>query len=207
MATPNAVTERKVKALVEAGLCYVEVGIQSCVPETLTLFRRTWGGGLDHVKHAANLLSKYPDQITVLYDVIIENPWEPVDHTLQTLNDIVELPRPYLMQLFSLALFPGTELYDRAVQEELISDIHSQIYQRHYQDREFTYFSLVLSLIYRKYPRWLLRLMLKKPMVNLFHQSYMKPFYKVIYESVRILRTVYYRFLCRRKPLPDTPDG
>ena len=86
LATPNAITERKVKALESAGLCYVEIGIQSCVPETLAMFRRKWGG-VEHVKNAAQILSKYPDTIEVLYDVIIDNPWEPVEHTVQTLRE------------------------------------------------------------------------------------------------------------------------
>ena len=198
LATPNAVTERKVKALAEAGLCYVEIGIQSCAPETLAMFRRKWGG-VEHVKRAGEILAKYPDQIEVLYDVIIDNPWEPTEHIVQTLREIVELPRPYLLQLFSLTLFPGTELYERGVKEGLIGDIHKEVYQKHYQSREYTYFSFVLSFIHRQYPRWLLRFMLSKPMVTIFYQNYMKPLYKAVYDSAKLLRMIYHRVLHRRK--------
>jgi anaerobic magnesium-protoporphyrin IX monomethyl ester cyclase len=202
LATPNAVTERKVKALADAGLCYVEIGIQSCVPQTLAMFRRKWGG-VEHVRRAAQIFNRYPDQIEVLYDVIIDNPWEPLEHTAQTLREIVELPRPYLLQLFSLTLFPGTELYERGISEGLVSDIHKEVYEKHYQSREFTYFSFVLSFIYRQYPRWILRLMLHKWMVAVFHRNYMKPIYKGVYEFARFVRTLQRRMLSRPQALPE----
>jgi len=197
LATPNAVTERKVRALKSAGLCYVEVGIQSCASETLAMYRRKWGG-VEHVRNAALIFSGHPS-IEVLYDVIIDNPWEPVEDTVQTLREIVELPRPYLLQLFSLTLFPGTELYERGVREGLIGDIHKEVYQKHYQSREFTYFSVLLSLIYRQYPRWILRFLLCTPMVRIFHRNYLKPLYKSIYESAKMLRTMKRRLLGRRE--------
>jgi len=197
LATPNAVTERKVRALESAGLCYVEVGIQSCAEETLAMFRRKWGG-VEHVRNAAQVFSRHPS-IEVLYDVIIDNPWEPVEDTVQTLREIVELPRPYLLQLFSLTLFPGTELYERGVREGLIGDIHKEVYQKHYQSREFTYFSVLLSLIYRLYPRWILRFLLSKPMVGTFHHNYLKPLYKAIYESAKTLRTMKRKLLSHRE--------
>ncbi len=196
MATPNAITERKVEALADAGLCYVEIGIQSCVPETLAMYRRKWGG-VEHVRRAAKIFNKYPDKIEVLYDVIIDNPWEPVTHTVQTLREIVELPRPYLLQLFSLTLFPGTELYEKAVEDELITDPRTQIYQKHYQATEFTYLNIMLSLIYRQFPRPILRLMTNKLIMNLFNRSFLKPVYKTVYESVRLLRTMRHRLIKR----------
>ena len=189
MASPNTITERKVKALEDAGLCYLEVGIQSCVPETLELYRRKWGGA-EHVRHAAKILNKYPDTIEVLYDIIIHNPWESVEHARQTLCEIVELPRPYILQYFSLTLFPGTELFDRAVKEGLIGDVYEEVYQKHYQSVVFTYFDLMLSFIYRQYPRWILRIMLSKMMVSIFHRNFMKPAYKIMYETVRLLKTI-----------------
>ena len=198
MATPNSVTERKVKAMADAGLCYVEIGVQSCSSDTLSLYRRKWGG-IEHVQRAAEILSKYTNQIKVLYDIIIENPWETVEDNLQTLRAMVELPRPYILQLFSLALFPGTELFNLGVKEGLVKDVHREVYQKHYQTREFTYFSLVLSFIHRQYPRWLLRLMLSKPMVAIFYHKYMKPFYKAVYGSAKLLRMIYHRVLHRRK--------
>jgi anaerobic magnesium-protoporphyrin IX monomethyl ester cyclase len=198
MATPNAVTERKVETLVDAGLCYVEIGIQSCSPNTLALYRRKWGD-VEHVRRAGEILSGYPSQIQVLYDIIIENPWETREDNLQTLRAIVELPRPYLLQLFSLSLFPGTELYNRGVKEGLVKDIHREVYEKHYQTREYTYISFVLSFIHRQYPRWILRFMLSKPMVSIFYRSYMKPLYKAVYDSAKLLRMIYHRVLHRRK--------
>jgi radical SAM superfamily enzyme YgiQ (UPF0313 family) len=201
MATPNAVTERKVKALADAGLCYVEVGVQSCSPDTLALYRRKWGG-VEHVRRAGEILSEYRDQIEVHYDIIIDNPWETVEDNLQTLRALVELPRPYSLQMFSLTLFPGTELFDRGMREGRIMNVHREVYQKHYQTREFNYLSIVLSLIHRQFPRWILRLMLWKPVVGILHRSYMNPIYRAVFGTVKLLRKMYRRGLRRRKTLP-----
>ena len=206
MATPNAITERKVNALVDAGLCYVEVGIQSCAPETLALYKRKWGD-VEHVKNAAKILTKYSDQLDVLYDIIIDNPWESVEHNLQTLRAIVELPRPYLLQMFSLTLFPGTELYDRGVVEGIINDVQSDVYQKHYQNRELTYLNVVLSFIHRQFPRWMLRFMLSNIMVSVFQRDYMKPIYRTIYEFARLLRTLKRRAFSRSGAVSENPIG
>ena len=188
MATPNAITERKVKALVDCGLSYVEVGIQSCAEDTLDLYKRKWGG-VEHIKQAANILTRFSDKLDILYDIIIDNPWENVENNLQTLRTIIELPRPYLLQMFSLTLFPGTELYEQGVKDGKISDEKSQVYQKHYHERELTYLNVMLSFIHRQFPRWILRLMLSKPFVAIFHRNYMKPIYKAFFESIRLLRT------------------
>ncbi len=202
MATPNAITEPKVEALMDAGLCYVQVGIQSCAQEILSLYRRKWGS-VDHIKRAAQILNKHSHDLEILYDIIIDNPWESVAHNLETLRTIVELPRPYLLQIYSLTLFPGTELFDRAVKEGMIKNEKQEIYQKHYQNREFNYLSVLLSLIHRQYPRWILRLMLSDFLVAIFHRSYMKPLYKLAYGTAKLLRTLQRRLLRHPDPIPE----
>jgi len=206
LATPNAVTDRKVKALLDAGMCWLEVGVQSCSPDTLTLFRRRWGS-VEKVKKAAEVLSPYMTRLEVFFDLIIDNPWEPKEQTAETLRAMVELPRPYKLQLFSLTLFPGTELYDRGIEEGLIRDPGDDIYRKHYLSRDYSYFGLMLSLIYRNFPRWLLRILLCKPMVTLFQRDLMIPLYRSMFGFVRVLKIIKYLLGGRPEVIPDTSKG
>jgi anaerobic magnesium-protoporphyrin IX monomethyl ester cyclase len=202
LATPNAVTDRKVKALVDAGMCWLEVGVQSCSTETLAMYRRQWGG-VEQVTRAAHILSPYMDKIEVFFDLIIDNPWESKEQTAETLRAIVELPRPYKLQLFSLTLFPGTELYDRGTAEGLIHDPGEDIYNKHYLSRDYSYFGLMLSLIYRNFPRGLLRILLSKPMVAVFQHNIFKPIIKSMFGVVRLLKLAKYQLIGRPEVIPD----
>jgi len=206
LATPNTVTDRKVKALVEAGMCWLEVGVQSCSPDTLALFKRQWGG-VEQVRKAAEVLSPYMTRMEVFFDLIIDNPWEPKEQTAETLRAMVELPRPYKLQLFSLTLFPGTELYDRGIEEGLVRDPRDDIYRKHYLSREYSYFGLMLSLIYRNFPRWLLRILLCRPMVTLFQRDMMRPLYKAMFGTVRLLKIIKYQLSGRPEVIPDSAKG
>jgi radical SAM superfamily enzyme YgiQ (UPF0313 family) len=202
LATPNAVTERKVKALVDAGMCWLEVGVQSCAPQTLELFRRKWGG-IDKVRQAAEVLKPYLHRVEVFYDLIIDNPWETKEQTAQTLREVVEFPRPYKLQLFSLTLFPGTELHDKGIEDGLIHDPQKEIYEKHFLTRDHSYLGLLLSLIYRNFPRGILRILLSKSMVGVFQHDFLKPVYSTFFNMIKLAKKTKYLLLGRPKVIPE----
>ena len=48
------------------------------------------------------------------YDIILDNPYETEDDILKTLEIILQIRKPFQFQLFSLCLYKGTELYEKA---------------------------------------------------------------------------------------------
>lgn len=144
-ATPRNLTERKIKILLEAGLNDVSMGIQSGSNRTLKLYRRA--SSKEDVLRATHILNKFHPQVRANYDFILDNPWESGDDLVESLRLLNEIPRPYRILLYSLTLYPGTELYRRAKEENLIRDEMEEIYTKSYHtDISNTYFNSLFYL-------------------------------------------------------------
>jgi hypothetical protein len=94
------------------------------------------------------------------YQFIIDNPYETLDETLDTLQLAASLPRPWHNPVYSLMLFPGTPLYERAMQDGLITDKYSQIYGRNWLDQSKPFFQFWVRLYKANIPPILLRILL-----------------------------------------------
>ena len=120
-ASPTTTTPEKMEALIDAGLAFVEMGIQSVSQTGMTIYKREITP--EKILQATHTLHRYAGKIyPPCYHVILDNPWETTSEVLQTLDLVLSLPRPFWLKRASLVLFPGTELHDRAVQEGLIRD-------------------------------------------------------------------------------------
>ena len=94
------------------------MGIQSGSQRTLDLYRRPFSN--EQVQQAAALLNRYSDSIPApQYDMILDNPWETEEDLADGLRLLSRLPVPFHLQLFSLSLYPGTELQEKAEDEGL----------------------------------------------------------------------------------------
>ena len=103
----------------DAGLFFVEMGIQSVSQTGMTIYRREIKA--EKILEAAQTIhSFYPKIHPPCYHVILDNPWETSDDVAKTLDLLLRLPRPFWLKRGSLTLFPGTELLERAVREGLI---------------------------------------------------------------------------------------
>jgi radical SAM superfamily enzyme YgiQ (UPF0313 family) len=80
-------------------------------------------------RDVANQLSSFADRLNLSLDFIIDAPWETREDCYQTFRYILGVPPGIFVNLFFLACFPGTPLYDRAVAEGII-DPESQWYGR-----------------------------------------------------------------------------
>lgn len=70
---------------------------------------------------AAKILNRYESRIgSPNYQFIIANPYEEESDILQTIELVSELPQPYNLEAFGLALFPGVELYEMAKKDGVI---------------------------------------------------------------------------------------
>lgn len=127
-SVPVNINREKMEYLKSAGLGWISVGLQSGSDRVC--------GDIYHRRflkkdflNAARLIKEY--DVAAFYDVILDNPFEKDDDRIETISALIELPKPYYMQFFSLSLYLGTELYERALREcpEYIGNYLEKNYQ------------------------------------------------------------------------------
>lgn len=120
----------KLDILLDAGLKIVQMGVQSGSQRVLDeVFNRTLSvektraAGLDL---ARSIRGRGMD---LALDFIIDNPYETREDAYKTFRYILELPPKVQLNVFSLAYFPGTPLYERALADGIISPTSREIYK------------------------------------------------------------------------------
>ncbi len=156
--------EEKLSILVDAGLRRTEIGIQSLSPATNILYRRKFFTVDKLLNLAVTVKRVFPPKFCPTYDVILENPWESLDDVLQTLRGILKIPRPFTVQLFSLTFYPGTSLYNKALQDGIISGSEAS-YLKEDHDRAFSYLNSLFLMINKRVPNFIVRSLAWKPLV------------------------------------------
>jgi len=129
--SPFNLTEAKLAPLVDAGLQYVRLGIQSGSPRIRKLYGRRDTN--EQIIRAVELVQAHRPAIQRLkLDIITDNPWETDADVIDTIRLLLRLPRPYDLALFSLTLFPGTPLFLKAQREGIVRDQRARIYRSHF---------------------------------------------------------------------------
>ncbi len=115
-STPAHLSEEKILLLKKAGLSWIFMGLQSGSPR---INQGTYKRFVSNEKfiEATKLVKK--NNVAGWYDVILDNPYETEEDVIETLNVVLKIPRPFMLQLFSLCFYQGTEIYDRALKENL----------------------------------------------------------------------------------------
>jgi anaerobic magnesium-protoporphyrin IX monomethyl ester cyclase len=111
---PSLVTEQKVATLVRAGLKRARIGIQTGSEKiSREIYNRK--NSNDNIVRASEILSKFSKQIVpTSYDIILDNPWETPENLVDTYSMIRRLKRPFVLNIYSLTLYPNTEIYRKA---------------------------------------------------------------------------------------------
>jgi len=165
----QSVKEEKVRLLVDAGLRRVEVGIQSAAGSTNELYRRKYFSA-DKLVECAEILHRHlPEDVVPAYDVILENPYEKAPAVLETLKAVLRMPRPFVLQLFSLTFFPGTELYRKALAEGTIRG-GEDAYHKEDHHRGLGWLNILFLMVNKGLPRPLIAALAWTPLV-LFMES------------------------------------
>ncbi|MBN2121182.1 MAG: B12-binding domain-containing radical SAM protein [Candidatus Omnitrophica bacterium] len=116
---PPDIIPEKLDVLREAGTVKVRMGIQTVNQETKSIFKRGYSN--DFLMEKIKLLNQYKEAFYgIRYDFIIDTPWDIQGASLETLEFISRIPSPFIVNIFTLAFFPGTQLYSRALQEGII---------------------------------------------------------------------------------------
>ena len=149
-AHPNNLTEEKLDILCKAGLIKLRVGVQTGSENIRKLYARTWENNkkILAMAHMINRFIKEKKLRYVMYDFIVDNPWETEQDKLDTLNLILTLPRPFGLYNFSLTFYPGTALAEKAITENIAEDDpKSETYWKQYWNLAPTPVNTVLDIM------------------------------------------------------------
>lgn len=126
--SPTSVSEAKIQALVDAGLVSLEMGLQTASPRVnREVYMRKVSN--QSFMDAANIICRFP-RIIPYYDVILDNPFESAQDTLETIRFIGRIPVPFRLSWFSLTFYPGTELHRRALEQGFLHDEIVEVYEK-----------------------------------------------------------------------------
>jgi anaerobic magnesium-protoporphyrin IX monomethyl ester cyclase len=129
--SPNAISRRKLDALIAAGLKYAEVGIQSGSESIKKLYKRNLPN--EKILRACKELNERIGKILPPdYHFIVDNPWESAEDLIDTLHLVLEMPKPRGIKVSSLVFYPGTGLYDKAKKENLLPIDVSDAYRKNF---------------------------------------------------------------------------
>ena len=193
--SPRDITEEKMEPLLDAGMVYMRLGVQSASESTRKMYNRR--GSIEDMRQAVSVLEKFQSRMEPpTYDIIVDNPWETEIEYTCTLRFLARLPRPFRLFVYSLTFFPGTPLFRKAVEEGLIADVEQDIYNKYMNVMNDTYLNELMLLLRdvaregRRFPpflmdlltsRWLLTAALGKKIARL-----LKLIVRVVRRIVRV---------------------
>ncbi len=144
--TPSTLNREKLSHLVDAGLNFIRMGIQTGSERTKKLYNRRHTN--QQVEKAVKIINEFKDRIkTAQYDIILDNPWETDEDLIETLMFLSKLPAPYRLSLFSLNFYPETELYRKAKMDGIITDDLNDVYRKHFHRCNKTYLNSLFFLL------------------------------------------------------------
>lgn len=183
---PFTITPNKLKFLVESGLKYIRVGIQT---GSEVLNKNVYNRNINNAQviKVANLINKYKDELSPEYDIIITNPYETEEDIIKTIKLLIRLPKPYNLNRYNLIFFPGSPLYEKAKKDGLLPG-ESYCFPPHYEDFNghlktknlknlYLYYLLyfmgqeVTSQRYGLIPKFMLKLLIDKRTIRFCNSS------------------------------------
>ncbi len=114
---PRMVDEAKTKLMVDAGLRWTTLGIQSGSERIRReCYERETSN--EEIIAACRTLTRHGVELNL--DFIGDNPYETDDDRLETVDLLSQLPKPFYFNYFSLTYFPGVDLTERALRDGYI---------------------------------------------------------------------------------------
>jgi radical SAM superfamily enzyme YgiQ (UPF0313 family) len=180
------ISEEKMEMLVDAGLVYLQMGVETGSAKIQELFNRKQMNN-ERIMKAINIINKYKGRMfPPSYDFILDVPYETDEDKIESLKLIARIPKPFHLQPFSLVLYPGTKLYEIAKNDGMIQDEKKQIYEKSYTMRDPSYLNLLMTFSRNgRFPSPLLNFLLSSPTVDILNSNLMKPVFKWYYVGLR----------------------
>jgi len=198
LASPLTMSMEKMEALIDAGLIYLQMGVQTGSPRIQELFNRKAMGN-EKMLAAMRVINAFQDKMfPPNYDFILDTPYETREDKRQSVRFIADIPKPFKLQPFSLVLYPGTRLHDMAVADGFIGDERREVYTKSYTMRRPDYFNLLILLAKGgHFPSALLRLLSSRPAAAVFGSKAAKPCVRLVFEGLRLAKRTAKRLLGR----------
>ncbi len=185
LMSPQDIIEEKIAPLVEAGLVFVETGIQSSAEVSEKLYERKVHE--EKLLQAAATLKKYQGKMAPpCYHVILDSPFEKTADTLKTFDLSLKLPRPFWFKRSSLVAFPGTKVYQRYQDAGLIKDEVAEIYNKVLEMPSTSYINFLFLLNSQNYPIPLLRFLSRQRMIVIFNRPSLVKFFELTETGIRV---------------------
>ncbi len=182
----------KLRWLEDAGLKMLQMGIETTSENGKKIYRRNTADKI--VLEAVQNIGKLKNGIIPLYDFIIDNPYESTDDMLETLEFILKIPRPYHLDIFSLILFPGTELYSRAVEEKRITP-GVEIYRRVYRNYEKRYINFLFLMCNYRIPGFIMKILMNRRLVYLMEKRFLS---ECLFRGLEVMKSFNLMALAKR---------
>ena len=187
--SPLTITKSKMEAMIDGGLAFVEMGVQSVSDRGMDVYKRKVRK--DTILEKVQLINNYIGKIYApCYHLILDNPWENSQDNIETLNLVLQFPPPFWLKRSSLVCFPGTELYDRAKTDGIFKsdeDEEKEIYNKHLHMPHATYVNFLFYLAgFPYFPRGIVKFLAKKPMLNLFSRNLFSGGYRLAYRIMEL---------------------
>jgi len=167
MGSVDSITEEKVDLLTQAGMAFLEVGVQGIGTGVTSRYQRHWSNK-DLFKEKADILHNYRSKLELQYDVIMDNPEESLEEQQKTIQLLLDIKRPYKVQTFTLNYYPGSALYEEALARGLIKDVVKQIYLKNISSPQASYPLFIYRLFWLNIPSMLIRMLAALPLLRLF---------------------------------------
>lgn len=116
--SPREVTEENISILQEGGLGYFQIGIQGSDRVNREIYNRTTSSR-DKIIQASKILHKY--KVVANFDVILDDPFATDDDTLEVIDTLIKIKKPFLISCFSMTFFPATVITRMAKEQGLFS--------------------------------------------------------------------------------------
>jgi len=119
LLNPNIYDQKQLAKLKSAGLIHVQVGIQSASEKELAIDYNRVGTNemiLDLARTLKNL------DIEMTFDVILDNPLSRESEKRAMLDFLLRLPHPFSLFLYSLTIFPKSQIAKTLLKEGLITE-------------------------------------------------------------------------------------
>jgi anaerobic magnesium-protoporphyrin IX monomethyl ester cyclase len=144
--SPLTISEEKMEILLAAGCVKVVMGIETGSEKIAVMYNREKSHAA--VPAAVSVVEKYRSRMPLppSYQFIIDNPYETVEEMIETLRFALSLPQPWDNPIYSLMLFPGTPLYNKACSDGLIKNKQDEVYGKNWLDQSKPFFQLWIRL-------------------------------------------------------------
>ncbi len=115
---PTMMDREKIMMLKDAGMCWVVMGVQSGSDRVnYEIYDRKIK--FESVRKAADIISE--TNSAAFYEMIVDNPYETEQDMIETINAMSTLTKPYIVSMAHLTFFPGTELAERAIRDNIVT--------------------------------------------------------------------------------------